>query len=151
RKHGTSGNDSLQLMTSRALAHHRNAMDGFTETFCVLRAVGRDRREWQVIEANRNMREDYEQDFSDPLGALWSVLPTPPEMQSLQGVFAESLDARERREVEFEITPRSGKQLRANFTVIPVDTDVVAVLVRDVTAHYRVLRELEEERTRFAT
>ena len=58
RKHGMSSAGSMTTMTSRALAHHRLAMDGMQGTFVVLRAIREDGEivDFEVVEANAIVR-----------------------------------------------------------------------------------------------
>ena len=71
RKHGTEATESPKLMTSRALAHHRAAMDGLGGGFCVLRRVA-SRDDWVIVEANRRVREAFAPVCGDTVGMLLS-------------------------------------------------------------------------------
>ena len=53
RKNGTVSADSPGMMTSRALVHHRAAMDGLGGSFTTLRMVGDgEHHDWLIVEAN---------------------------------------------------------------------------------------------------
>jgi hypothetical protein len=56
-------------MVSRALAHHRAAMDGLGGGFCVFRCIG-SRDDWIVVEANTGWR--LRRSSAIPSGASWS-------------------------------------------------------------------------------
>ena len=58
RKHGMRSTGSMTAMTSRALAHHRLAMDGMHGSFVVLRAIRDDDEivDFEIVEANAIVR-----------------------------------------------------------------------------------------------
>ena len=54
----------MATMTSRALAHHRLAMDGMRGSFAVLRAIRENDEivDFEVVEANSIVRSSFDRD-----------------------------------------------------------------------------------------
>jgi diguanylate cyclase (GGDEF)-like protein/PAS domain S-box-containing protein len=143
RKHGTESGESPKLLVSRALAHHRAAMDGLGGGFCVLRRIG-SRDDWIVVEANRRIRDAFEPVFGDPVGRLLSELNRHADNSSALDLYAEVLatGAPADREVEIQIPgERAGwRRLMA----IPVAPETVAALTWDITAERSALQALAD-------
>ena len=138
RKHGTESADSPKLMTSRALAHHRAAMDGLGGGFCVLRRVG-SRQDWVIVEANRRVRDAYQSVCVDPVGLLLSEANRLADNSGTEALYAEALSTGRRAEWEVELRiPGEGPSWR-RLVAVPVADQTVAVLTWDITAERAAL------------
>ncbi len=153
RKHGTSAEGSLRLMTSRALAHHREAMDGLRGSFCVIRAVRENGEivDWHIIEANRLLRAEYTIAGKDPVGRRCSELPITPEGAQLVSAYETAARTRQRLDLEIELRRLDGSPFWSNVVIVPVDDDVVAVMIRDISEEKAARDALESERVRVAS
>ena len=76
RKHGLNSTGSMTTMTSRALAHHRLAMDGMHGSFVVLHAIreGGAIVDFEIVEANAIVRDAYEPACGQIVGMRLSKL-----------------------------------------------------------------------------
>ena len=133
RKHGADAGDSPKLVTSRALAHHRAAMDGLGGGFCVLRRVA-SRNDWVIVEANRRVRDAYHLVGVDPIGLLLSEANQVADNSGSEALYAEALSTGRRAESETELRIPGEAPSWRRLIAIPVAEETVAVLTSDITA-----------------
>ena len=131
RKHGAG--DSPKLVTSRALAHHRAAMDGLGDGFCVLRRVA-SRNDWVIVEANRRVRDAYQTAGVDPIGLLVSEANQIADNSGSEALYTEALATGRRAESEIELRIPGEAPSWRRLIAIPVAEETVAVLTSDITA-----------------
>jgi diguanylate cyclase (GGDEF)-like protein/PAS domain S-box-containing protein len=143
RKHGTESAGSPKLMISRALAHHRAAMDGLGGGFCVLRRIG-SRDDWIVVEANRRIRDAFVPVFGDPVGRLLSELNRHADNSSALDLYARVLATGDRAEREIEIQIPGEPAAWRRLVAVPIAPDTVAALTWDITAERSALRALAD-------
>ena len=138
RKHGTESADSPKLMTSRALAHHRAAMDGLGGGFSVLRRVA-SRKDWVIVEANERVRDAYKSVGVDPVGLLLSEANLIADNSGTEALYAEALTTGRRAECEVELEIPGEAPSWRRLIAVPVADDTVAVLTWDITAERAAL------------
>ena len=136
RKHGTESAESPKLMISRALAHHRAAMDGLGGGFCVMRRIA-SRDDWIVVEANRRVRDAFAPVFGDPVGRLLSELNRHADNSSALDLYATVLATGERAEREIEIQIPGEPSGWRRLVAVPIAPETVAALTWDITASGR--------------
>ncbi len=133
RKHGGDAGDSPKLMTSRALAHHRAAMDGLGGGFCVLRRVA-SRNDWVIVEVNQRVRDAYQATGVDPVGLLLSEANRIADNSGSEALYAEALTTGRRAESEIELHIPGEAPSWRRLIAVPVAEETVAVLTWDITA-----------------
>jgi len=153
RKHGLSSAGSMTTMTSRALAHHRLAMDGMRGSFAVLRAV-REAGEivdFEVVEANSRVRAVFGKTTQQVVGARLSNLYTPDSYAAFLPLYHEVVSTGKPVNREVLIVRPSGENLWLGANIITVDRDVIAVVANDITAEVQARNDRAQERERFAS
>ncbi len=133
RKHGLDAGDSPKLMTSRALAHHRAAMDGLGGGFCVLRRVA-SRNDWVIVEANRRVCDVYQAAGVDAVGLLLSEANQVADNSGSEALYAEALTTGRRAESEIDLRIPGEAPSWRRLVAIPIAEETVAVLTWDITA-----------------
>ena len=133
RKHGGDAGDSPKLMTSRALAHHRAAMNGLGGGFCVLRRVA-SRNDWVIVEANRRVLDAYQAAGVDPVGLLLSEANRIADNSGSEALYTEALTTGCRAESEIELRIPGEAPSWRRLIAVPVAEETVAVLTWDITA-----------------
>ena len=93
RKHGLSSAGSMAAMTSRALAHHRVAMDGMRGSFVVLRALRDDGEifDYEIVEANSIVRSVFEAKCGQVVGARLSKLNALADNTAFLSLYEQAL------------------------------------------------------------
>ncbi len=143
RKHGTETGNSHKLMTSRALAHHRAAMDGLGGGFVVMRRVA-SRDDWVIVEANRRVHEAYESVGGEPVGMLLSEANRHADNTPATAIYERALATDTRAEGEIELRIPGEDPTWRRLIAIPVAPETVAVLTWDITAERAALRGLAD-------
>ncbi len=153
RKHGMSATGSTAIMTSRALAHHRLAMDGMHGTFVVLRAIREcgEIVDYEILEANAIVRRAYTGLGAEVVGSRLSALDKFADNSQLKAVYAEALATGLHVGAQLPVSRPDGRTGWSKLKAVTVDRDVVAVVANDVTAEVEARNELERERVRFAS
>ena len=148
RKHGTVSADSPGMMTSRALVHHRAAMDGLGGSFTTLRmVVDGEHHDWLIVEANARVRDIYSPVCGDPVGKLLSQLDDVADNSASRPIYAAALESNSRHEADIELQMPGGVRVWRRLLVVPVDVDVVAVMTWDISAEKateQALRDSDE-------
>jgi diguanylate cyclase (GGDEF)-like protein/PAS domain S-box-containing protein len=152
RKHGMSSG-AITTMTSRALAHHRRAMDGMRASFAVVRAIRDDGTvvDWEVVEANAILRRRFEPYFDDLVGLRFSEMNAYVDGSAFVNLANTAVASGTSETAEFERRLPDGTVLWNNASAVPVDRDIVAIMSIDVTAEVQGRQALERERARFAS
>ena len=143
RKHGTESAASPRLMISRALAHHRAAMDGLGGGFCVMRRIA-SRDDWIIVEANRRIRDAFEPVFGDPVGRLLSDLNRHADNSGALDLYAKVLETGERAEIEMEIRIPGEPAGWRRLVAVPIAPETVAALTWDITTERLARRALAD-------
>jgi diguanylate cyclase (GGDEF)-like protein/PAS domain S-box-containing protein len=151
RKHGMSATGPMTAMTSRALAHHRLAMDGMHGSFVVLQAIRRDDEivDFEIVEANAIIRSAFEPLCGQVVGARLSKLNAAVDNTAVIPLYERALSTGERVNAELCLAQPDGRTVWRNVDVVSVDHDVVAVVAHDISAEVEA-RESLERRVRFA-
>ena len=152
RKHGLRSAGSMTAMTSRALAHHRLAMDGMHGSFVVLRAVrdGAAIVDYEILEANSIVRAAYAATNGEVVGTLLSTLDPIADHSPYLELYERALTSGAPVNAELcQVRPDRPRAWR-NVNVVTVDRDIVAVVAHDVTSEALARQALEHERVRFA-
>ncbi len=151
RKHGMAGATSPALLTSRALAHHRAAMDGLVGSFTVLRRTDDgDPRGWLIIEANARVREVYGPLCGDPVGKRVSELDRFADNSEVSWIYDAALASGRNQETEVLLRFPGGHRVWRRLVVTPVEDRTVAVMTWDITPEKVAEQALadSEERSR---
>ena len=149
RKHGMSPAGSLATMTSRALAHHRLAMDGMGGSFAVMRAI-RDNAaivDFEIVETNSIVRSAAP-GLSQIVGKRLSQFDANADFVPICTEVV-TTGVSQSKEIRQEF--RNGQSMWLNVNAIAVDRDVVAVITHDISAEVEARAALEAERQRFAS
>ncbi|MDP9334486.1 MAG: diguanylate cyclase [Actinomycetota bacterium] len=151
RKHGMSSTGSVTAMTSRALAHHRLAMDGMHGSFVVLQAIrlGQEIVDFEIVEANAIVRTAFEPLCGQVVGARLSKLNAAVDNTAVIPLYERALSTGERVNAELCVAQPGGRTEWRNVDVVRVDRDVIAVVANDITAEVEA-REALERRVGFA-
>jgi diguanylate cyclase (GGDEF)-like protein/PAS domain S-box-containing protein len=152
RKHGMRPDASVPVMTSRALARYRVAMDGLMGTFLVVRAIREDDAvvDWEVLEANQALRDEFAGVCSGIVGMRMSVLEQAAPSPQMHEICARAMSSGQPVDEELEIQRVNGDRIWVNVSVVPVERDVLAVASRDIMAQKAQRDALACERARSA-
>ncbi len=152
RKHGLNSTGSMTTMTSRALAHHRLAMDGMHGSFVVLHAIreGGAIVDFEIIEANALVRDAYERACGQIVGTRLSTLNAVADNTACIPLYERALSTGERVNAELSLKLPDGSTAWRNLNVVTVDRDLVAVIANDISTEVAA-RELLERRVHFAS
>jgi diguanylate cyclase (GGDEF)-like protein/PAS domain S-box-containing protein len=152
RKHGMSSG-AITTMTSRALAHHRRAMDGMRASFAVVRVIRDEDKvvDWEVVEANAILRQRFEPYFDDLVGLRFSEMNAYVDGSAFVNLANAAIASGTPETAEFARTLPDGSVIWNNASAVPVDRDIVAIMSNDVTAEVQGRQALERERARFAS
>ncbi|HWS47525.1 MAG TPA: diguanylate cyclase [Acidimicrobiia bacterium] len=153
RKHGMRSDATVPVLMSRGLAHYRAAMDGLRGSFSVLRAVRQDDAiiDWEILEANALLRNEYEDACGDIVGLRFSALQRFAPNGALTEVYLQACSTGKPVEKEMEIHRVRAAPVWTSVVVVPVEPDVVAVVVRDIREQKAQRDALSGERARFAS
>ena len=136
RKHGLNSTGSMTTMTSRALAHHRLAMDSMHGSFVVLHAIREDGAivDFEIIEANAIVRDAYEPACGQIVGMRLSKLNSVADNTACIPLYERALSTGERVNAELSLALPNGRTAWRNLNVVTVDRDLVAVIANDISA-----------------
>jgi diguanylate cyclase (GGDEF)-like protein/PAS domain S-box-containing protein len=150
-KHGMSATGTMSTMTSRALSHHRLAMDGIKATFVVLHAIRHDGEvvDFEVLEANTVLRDEIEKATEQIVGSRTSNLEKFSDQGPLTPLYKQALQTGATVDTEVHILRGDGRSGWSKVNVVPVDRDIVAVVATDITAEVEAREAMERERARF--
>jgi len=153
RKHGLSSSGSMTAMTSRALAHHRLAMDGMRGSFVVMCAIraGAEIVDFEVVEANSIVRDAFEPACGQIMGARLSALNEIADNTEAVPLYKEALTTGHRVNAHLLMALPDGRKRWRNVNVVTVDRDIIAVVANDITAEVDARAALERERVRFSS
>jgi len=153
RKHGMSATGSMTAMTSRALAHHRLAMDGMRGAFVVMRAVREHgvAVDFEVVEANSIMRKAFKGVCDQVVGTRMSELNRFADNTRLDDLYRRALASGKHLNVKSRVNLTDGRAGWSDVNVVTVDRDMIAVFATDITPQVVTHLELERERARFAS
>ena len=151
RKQGLSSAGSMTAMTSRALAHHRLAMDRMRGSFVVLHAVrqGGEIVDYEIVEANAMVRNAFAPACGEVVGALLSKLNAAADNTAVLPLYEKALSTGVCVTAELHLAEPGGRRMWRNMNIVAVDLDTIAVVANDITAEVEA-RELLERRVRFA-
>ncbi|HEY5173825.1 MAG TPA: diguanylate cyclase, partial [Acidimicrobiia bacterium] len=152
RKHGLNSTGSMTTMTSRALAHHRLAMDGMHGSFVVLHAIrkGEEIVDFEIVEANAIVRDAFEPACGPIVGTRLSRLNAVADNTACVPLYERALSTGGRVVAELNLTLPDGRTEWRNLNVVTVDRDIVAVIANDISAKVAA-RELLERQVHFAS
>ena len=151
RKQGLSSAGSMTAMTSRALAHHRLAMDRMRGSFVVLHAVrqGGEIVDYEIVEANSMVRNAFAPACGEVVGALLSKLNAAADNTAVLPLYEKALSTGACVTAELHLAEPGGRRMWRNMNIVAVDLDTIAVVANDITAEVEA-RESLERRVHFA-
>jgi diguanylate cyclase (GGDEF)-like protein/PAS domain S-box-containing protein len=152
RKHGLSSTGSMTAMTSRALAHHRLAMDGMRGSFVVLRALRQDGEivDFEVLEANAIVRNAYEPTCGHVVGTRLSVLNQIADNSALLPLYEQALTTGKHVNAALVTAQPDGGSGWREVNIVTVDRDTIAIVANDITVEVEA-RQALERRVHFAS
>jgi diguanylate cyclase (GGDEF)-like protein/PAS domain S-box-containing protein len=152
RKHGMRSTGSMTAMTSRALVHHRLAMDGMRGSFVVMRAVreGGKIADFEILEANAIVRQAFEPECGPVVGAHLSTLNAVADNTAIMPLYEDALATGKRVNAELHLAHPGGRSVWRNVNIVTVDRDTIAVVANDITAEVEARAALER-REHFAS
>ena len=126
----------MTAMTSRALAHHRLAMDGMRGAFVVMRAVREHgvAVDFEVVEANSIMRRSFKGVCDQVVGTRMSELNRFADNTRLDDLYRQALASGKHLNVKSRVNLTDGRNGWSDVNVVTVDRDMIAVFATDITA-----------------
>jgi len=140
-KRGISEHDTVPVMTSRALARHRAAMDGVGGSFTVLRALHHNDHitDWEILEANAHVREYWKPHLGDVIGTRLSTLSRTIDYRAFHDLYVRALTQRTRTEEILPLVLPDGTNTWHIVTVVPLDHESVASIAHPAQTQPRPL------------